>query len=388
MGDEQKERRLFRLIWWSSFCWSFGLAMYQGVIGKYAIDHFQLSPLAYGWLDSVREWPGLCLVILLALLSRLSMRWLWVCSLLLTAVGLWLHAWSLPFLGLLGITLLTSTGVHVGAVVRDTLTMAWAKPTVRARRLGQMASGSAAAGLLGLGAVALLSGTLPLKVQLVIAGCWSVGGAIFVIPLQQKQDDEGLLRRGLLFRWRYRSYYGLALLSALREMVTLTFAVFLLLRDIGWTERELALLLAGHGLLAVILRPWVGAWIDRVGEAKALAVNYAVVTVLFLGYGWVREAWVLALIFVMDHLLTALDEIALSTYVSKWVQQDEWAATLAMGSTIAHAFAVLMPLVGGMLWLTLGATAPFLLGATVTVIACAVCVRLTHRGGNTVNSKD
>ncbi|MDR6226539.1 hypothetical protein [Desmospora profundinema] len=64
------------------------MAVYRGVIGKYAIDTFHLSPLAYGWLDSLREWPGLGLIVLLAVLSRMPAPWLWLLSLMVTAAGL------------------------------------------------------------------------------------------------------------------------------------------------------------------------------------------------------------------------------------------------------------------------------------------------------------
>lgn len=371
-----EEKHQFRWMWWSSFCWTFGVSMYQGMIGRYALDSFQLSALTYGWLDSVREWPGLGLVLLLAVLAHWSARRLWVYGLLLTILGLWLHPLTGHLYGLLGITLLYSTGVHLASVVRDVLTMSLSRPEVRARRLGQLASGAAAAGLLGLGTVVFLSGTVSFQTQWLIAGSGPAVGAILSLPLLKRMPKAHQVTKGWLFRWQYRSYYGLALLSATREMVTLTFVVFLLLREMGFSERELSLLLATHGLLAILVRPWIGAWIDRVGEERALAVNYATVTLLFLGYVWFREPWLVAVLFVVDRLLVALDDIALSTYVSKRVEPAEWTTTLAMGSTIAHGFAVLMPVVGGALWVSLGAAAPFLFGALVTAATGGCCVRL------------
>ena len=60
------------------------------------------------------------------------------------------------------------------------------------------------------------------------------------------------------------------------------------------------------------LAPKIGAWIAKVGERKALTLEYVGLITVFVGYALVESANVAAVLYIIDHLFFAM-AIALKT---------------------------------------------------------------------------
>lgn len=79
----------------------------------------------------------------------------------------------------------------------------------------------------------------------------------------------------------------------------------------------MAVLLAAHSFLAIWTRPMIGRLIDRLGEQRALSMNYGIVALVFVGYALVGNAWVVYGIFVLDNVLTGFDIGSVSALLSR-----------------------------------------------------------------------
>jgi predicted MFS family arabinose efflux permease len=81
-------------------------------------------------------------------------------------------------------------------------------------------------------------------------------------------------------------------------------------------------------------------------------------------------------LFVTDHVLFGF-AIALQSYLQKIaVSPDEITPNISMGQTINHVAAVVIPVVGGWIWATVGAQYTFLTGVAIAVISLTLVQRI------------
>lgn len=358
--------RVLMLLMGSSFLLNLAAGLNRAVFQNFAGQELGISYSSYGLLEGIREVPGLLTVLIVALATRVRDERLYALSAGLLGVGIWMYASAHTYTDLVVATLIQSAGFHVWMVVQDSLVIKSVVVDDRPRRLGQVNSIAAAATLLGMGAVWALSRWLGLRSFFVLGGLAGLAGAL--VPLAMKPAREESRRPGLVFNWRYRSYYILTLLSGARRHIVLTFAAFALVKLFGTSVEMMALLLATQSFLAIWTRPLIGRIIGRLGEQRSLALNYGVVALLFLGYALIRQPWVIYGIFILDNLMTGFD-IAISTHAGRIIPRAELSASLATGTTINHIFGVTVPIIGGLLWEAFGPVIPFLLGVGIAIIS-------------------
>lgn len=370
-------RRVFTVILATGFLANLGMAVHRGVFTNFAAGELGMGPGQFGLLEGVRELPGLLTIVLAAATARISEERLYALCVALIGGGVWLYATANSFGDLITATLVYSVGFHLWFVIQDAMVMKGAQVEERALRLGQVTSAAAAAALGGMGLVWLLGAHLSLRQFFVVGGVAALAGGVIALGLRRPAGPVAR-RAAFVFRWEYRSYYFLTLLSGARRHMVITFATFALVRLFGTPVQTMALLMAAHSLLAVWTRPFIGRIIDRLGEQKALAFNYAVITLVFIGYAFIRQPWVFFGLYIVDQVFWGFD-IAISTHAGRIVPRAELGPSLAMGSTINHIFGVSVPMVGGLLWEAFGPLVPFLTGAAVTVIAMVYSLGLDRR---------
>ena len=178
-----------------------------------------------------------------------------------------------------------------------------------------------------------------------------------------------------MFRRRYFTYYLLNFLEGWRKQITVAFAGFLLVRVHGASLREMIVLWASIQAIGYVASPRVGRLIDRIGERRVLSFYYVLVTAMVLCYAFVRSKYLLYAVFVLDSATFAL-AMAITSYVGRLAPPGERTQTLSMGVAANHVASVAMPLVGGILWTTLGYQWAFLLGIPAAVASLVVVARL------------
>lgn len=376
MLQRSRMPRLLLIIMGSSFLLNLCFNLYRSVFNNFAVQELGISSGQYGLLEGIREVPGLLTIFLVALAARVRDDRLYAISGSLIGIGIWLYASAHTYADLILATLVQSSGFHIWSVVQDSLVMKSVATNDRARRLGQINSGAALATLLGTGAVTLTSAYLGLRPFFQAAAFIGLAGALMALLINAEPQAGKPVT--FVFRWRYRSYYALTLLQGARRHIVLTFAAFALVKLYGTSVQTMALLLAAHSFISMWTRPLIGRVIDRLGEQRALSINYGLVAAVFLGYAIIRQPWVIYGLFILDNVLTGFD-IAVSTHAGRIIAREELSSSLATGSSINHIFGVMVPVVGGMLWQWFGPTVPFLMGVAVVLVAMVYSWNLDAR---------
>ncbi|MBT7097712.1 hypothetical protein HN937_10090 [Candidatus Poribacteria bacterium] len=100
-------------------------------------------------------------------------------------------------------------------------------------------------------------------------------------------------------------------------------------------------------------------------------MSFAMLALVFLGYAFVPQTNALYVLYVVDHLLF-VGGIAMTTYLNKIAPREDIRPTLTMGVTLNHIPSVLVPLIGGLMWIKLGHTVVFVGGAAFATMSLIV----------------
>ena len=368
----------------------FTMALQMGIDANFAGDVMKISGAQRGVLEASRESCGILALGVLALLAGLAEPLVGSGMLVLLAVGLGAYFWVPSYAWLIVASLVWSQGLHVWMPLPNSMTLAVAEPGRAGYRLGQVrAAGLAGAGaglLAGLGLNALGVQIRPLYL---VAGAAAIlsAAACFGIPRAIRTPGPRFV-----FRRRYGLYYLLSFLEGWRKQIFVAFAGFLLVKHYGTPLRVMLVLALAHHAIGWVASPLVGRLIDRVGERPVLVFYFGGLTCFFVGYAWVRNVYGLYALYVVDSSFFVF-AIALTTYVNRIAPSAEHTRTLSMGVAFNHVAAVLMPLVGAVLWKYAGYQWVFLMGAAAAAGSILAALRLpkrtsadSSRGGPTAKS--
>jgi predicted MFS family arabinose efflux permease len=111
----------------------------------------------------------------------------------------------------------------------------------------------------------------------------------------------------------------------------------------------------------------IGRLVDRHGEKTTLNLAYTLHLATFLGFAFAPNVW-FAYVAYLAYNFLFLFSIGTTTYIKKIARREDLTPSLAMGVSLAHLTAVVVPVFGAALWDTLGYRFPFLFG-TLFVLA-------------------
>jgi predicted MFS family arabinose efflux permease len=247
--------------------------------------------------------------------------------------------------------------------------------------LGRLTSLNALAALAGAGLVFLAFGSLGFRRLFAITGAVVTVGGIGAIlwslrrtVLPERESDEQSLDaihpvQRTPLRRRYWLYYGLEFLMGSRRHIFTTFAVFLLVRTYDVPAETITVLFLINNFIGTFFYRQIGKIIARFGERRALTANFMLLILVFLGYAYVSVLPILYILFVVDQMLFGF-RIALQSYFQKIsVHPREITPNLSLGQTINHIAAVIIPVMGGVVWETVGSDYTFLVGVGIVGVS-------------------
>jgi len=364
----RENRALFLYLIVSSFLLNFGHRVWQAMFTNYAVEEIGVGPEAIGWLQSVREVPGLMVFLLAFLALAFSELRIMALSLIVLGGGLVLtgQATTLPIL--LVATVVMSLGFHFFEPCSSSIVLMRIDRQQSPKVLGQLRSLGAIAALAATGVVRLFFDSLGFRgLFLVVGGVVAVGGAILFF---RGRGEHGLPpTRKVKLRKRYWLFYTLAFLMGSRRHIFTTFAPFLLVLTHQVNVETMAVLFLVNALVNTYVYQKVGKLVPKLGERAILSIAFAVLIPVFLGYAYVTVLPVLFGLFVLDNMLFGFN-LGLTTYLQKIaVSPEELTSNLSAQTTINHISAVIVPIVGGTIWALLGSTATFLIGVGIAVVS-------------------
>jgi predicted MFS family arabinose efflux permease len=130
-----------------------------------------------------------------------------------------------------------------------------------------------------------------------------------------------------------------------------------------------ATLLLVNNLIGILSSTFLGYLVARLGERLVLTINFIGLIGAFLGYAYVRYVPVLFALFVLDHVFFGFN-LAVESYFQKIaLSLEEITSNVSMAQTINHISALVVPVLGGLLWQYVSPSAPFLVGVGVAIIS-------------------
>jgi len=365
----KSKRQNFILFAVGVFCTSFTFGIHFSVFNNFAVERIGLQPQHLGVLESIREVPGLLGALIGGLIARRPETRMAGLSLLLFGAGFigYSQITTVPLLILC--SFVWSVGFHTWYPLADGINLRLAGAQERGRRLGQVRSVGAVATLLGIGTVYLLARPLGYPTMYALAGVVGAAGALGLFAMDRDSGHQALDR--FILKRRYGLFYALHLLDGCRRQIFGTFAVFTLVRVYHVGVQQVAVLALINSSLSFLFGPYVGRFIDRFGERTALTINYVEMGIVFLGFATLHTSVALCALYVVDSFFFLLS-MSLNTYISKIADPGDLRPTLSMAVTMNHIAAVVMPLLGGYLWMTTGYETIFSIGVGLSVVALVI----------------
>ena len=327
-------------------------AIWMTLLNNFTIERAAFTGAEIGVLQSIREVPGFLAFTAVFVLLVLREQPFALLSLLLLGAGVAVTSLFPSTWGLYATTLLMSVGFHYYETLKQSLTLQWIDRERAPAVMGRLVSVGALASLIAYAALWLCREWLGLDYALIYAlgggACMLLVGYMAVaFPVFPARTEQ---RKGLVLRRRYWLFYALTFLSGARRQIFVVFAGFLLVEKFGYSVSDIAALFLLNHLLSWRVAGWIGRWIGRVGERRALGIEYVGLILVFLGYAVVEDHRIAAGLYVLDHVFYAM-AIGIKTYFQKIADPADIASTAGVSFTINHIAAVLLPASLGLLWL-------------------------------------
>jgi len=328
-------------------------SVWNALLNNFVIDKAQFSGAEIGILQSLREVPGFLSFTAVFVLLVLREQTFALISLSLMSIGVAITGWF-PFeIGLYCTTVLMSIGFHYFETVNQSLTLQWLDKKDSAYFMGKQLAVKSFASIFAYSMIWLLMEWLGFSYNIVymLAGGAGLLVCLIIFILFPKFKETTTQHKHLLMRKRYWLYYALTFFSGARRQIFVVFAGFMMVEKFGYTVGEISLLFLVNYVFNLLFAPAIGKWIGKVGERKALIIEYTGLTLLFIGYALVESAAVAAGLYVIDHLFFAM-AIAMKTYLQKIGDPKDMASTAGVSFTINHIAAVVIPALLGIVWLS------------------------------------
>lgn len=380
-GSTVDFRRIFIILAVSNFFLSFGFNVWSVVFNNFAVEDLGIRASQLGLLQSIREIPGLLGFVIGFLVLWLSEMRVLAVSVLALGLGLVMTGWATGFGSFTVATLVMSIGFHFYYPVNSSVVLMAAGKEEAPKVLGRLGSISSLAAVLGTVVIWVLVDGLevgPLSIAawgyrrlFFLTGALVLAGGLVSLRSGQIRGLEGE-RRKVVFRRDYWIYYLLTFLMGSRRHIFSTFAVFLLVQVYGIDVRTTATLFLINNLFSTYASAQLGKLVARFGERRMLTANFAAVTCVFLGYAYIPSLPLLFVLFVVDHILFGFT-VAVDSYFQKIAYSpDEITSNVSLAQTINHVSALVVPVLGGILWEQIAPAATFVGGAVITLLSLVV----------------
>jgi predicted MFS family arabinose efflux permease len=298
-------------------------------------------------------------------------------SIVVLGIGLIMVGHSDSILMLGAGTVVMSVGFHAFFPSNDALLLHFVKTRESGKAQGKIKSTESTAGVIAtlcvLGTTLFMGYTEALTV---LGALVVVVGVYFTFTLKDNRAKEE--KRKVTLKKKYSLYYLLSFLRGCRRHIFTTFAIFLLVANHQISISTAAILFFISNVVAIYTNNLIGGLVERWGERVVLVTSSLILVFIFSGYAYVSWLPLLAVLYVVDNVLFG-SSIALHSYARKIAEKSDLTSCISFAVTINHVSAVILPVVGGVIWETLGFKATFLFGAAIVFFDMLFSLRVKTR---------
>ncbi|NLZ76491.1 MAG: MFS transporter [Spirochaetales bacterium] len=381
---------------------AFGL--YKGVQDNYLAEIVRITEFERGIVEFFRELPGLLLIFILAAMYRFSETNVFkvgTAVMLVGVLGLLLSGSSKVMVILFMVVF--STGEHVVMPIKSSMSLALARKDKGGTSLGITSAIGKGGNILGYLVVSIIflvfsrlgfsrRDTVAFKTVYALAAALLVGSTL--VALAMKESGRKVKRSRLYFRRKFLTFYLLEVFYGARKQIFLTFAPYVLILVYGATTTTVSLLLALCSLFGMLLSPAIGRIIDRLGYKVVMVADTLILVAVCLLYGFAHRLFplhiafcVVAVNFILDSIIS-LASMASNVYVMELSDdREELTATLTTGISVNHFISVIIALLGGLIWKTVGIEVLFSVSAVLGVINSIFAATITTPDNSSPQSR-
>ena len=325
---------------------------WSALLNNFAVEQAAFTGVEIGILQSLREVPGFLSFTVIFVLLILKEQTFAVLSLALLGLGVAMTGFFPSEYGLYFTTVLMSIGFHYFEALKQSLSLQWLSKDEAPQVLGRLIAVGSVTSLIVYGVLWVL-----LEV-FAVSFMWNLalaGGLCCLLALLMWLNfphfpSKTAQHKTLVLRRRYWLYYLLTFLSGARRQIFVVFAAFLMVEKFGYSASQVTLLFLINYAFNWFFAERIGALIHRIGERRALTLEYIGLIFVFVAYGLVDNATLAAALYVIDHMFFAM-AIAISTYFQKIADPKDMASTAGVSFTINHIAAIVIPAALGLVWM-------------------------------------
>lgn len=344
-----------------------GTQTWQTLFNNFAVEQAGINGYQMGVIQSVREIPGFLALLVIYVIRFIPEHKLGAVSIILLGAGIALTGFLPTYYGLIFTTLIMSFGFHYYETVNQSLTLQYFTKQETPLVLSRFRSISAACSIIAGIAVMGMLKVFNYQTIYLLVGVLLIGGGIYCLFIDPTKENMPVQRKNMFLRKKYWLYYTLTFLSGARRQVFVAFSVFLMVEKFGFSAFAIAVLFVINNAVNYFLNPMIGKAINKFGERGVLTLEYVSLIGVFLAYAYVDNKWIVAIMYILDHIFFNF-AVAIRTFFQKIGDSADIAPTMAVGFTINHIAAVVIPLTGGLLWM-LDYRIPFVAGAVLALVS-------------------
>jgi len=344
-----------------------GLQTWRTLFNNFAVEVAHLEGNHIGVIQSVREIPGFLALLAIFIIIFIKEHRLSAFSIILLGLGVGITGLFPTYHGLILTTLIMSFGFHYYETTNQSLTLQYFDKHTSPWVFGKLRSYAAATNI-GVGiTIFALSSMLNysqvyfiLGILILIVGTWGIlqnPTRVNIVPQRKK----------MVFRKSYWLFYFLTFMAGARRQIFVAFSVFLMVKKFEYSIQEVTILFIINNFVNYFLSPTIGRAIIKYGEKRVLSLEYSSLIAIFIAYAFVESRFIIAILYILDHIFFNFS-IAIRTYFQKVGDPRDIAPSMAVGFTINHIAAVVIPAIGGILWM-LDYKIPFLIGSGMSLVS-------------------
>ena len=366
MPDYKKESMYSYLII-LTICSSAGLQFWRTLFDNFSVNIVGLDGSHIGALQSIREIPGFLALLVTYVILIIKEHKLSALSIIILGAGISLTGTLPSYSGLVFTTLIMSFGFHYYETTNQSLTLQYFDKQTSPHVFSEQRKYAAAANIAVAIIVFAVAPVLSYKAMYILFGSLVIIGGIWAITKDPAQKKIVPQNKKIVLKKSYWLFYFLTFMAGARRQIFIAFAVFLLVKKFGFTIQLITILFLINNIINFFINPLIGKFIVKFGERKLLSIEYFFLILIFISYAFVESKIVVGVLYILDHIFFNF-ATGIKTYFQKIADPKDIAPSAAVGFTINHIAAVVLPVIGGALWMV-NYKIPFLFGAFLSLIS-------------------
>ncbi len=323
------------------------------VMNNFAVDTVGMTGANIGVLQSIREIPGLLSFTVMFLLMLMSEQRVAILSLCVLGIGVAITGYLPSIYGFYFTTVLMSIGFHYLEAVNRSLSTQVLETESFGQSMGMIREASSFIGLATFIAIILAIQFFDASAKTIFFFCGLTCAvlAVYLLSFAHFKEHKVEQKNNIILRKEYSVYYLLTFLGGARRQIFVAFAGLLMVQKFHYSITMMAVLFMISSLATTLTVASIGRFIDRIGEKRALMIEYVALAVVFTSYAFVENHYLAGGLYLLDSILFSFT-IALATYFKKTIRSDEIASSSSVSFTINHIAAVFLPFLLGLLWVS------------------------------------